>query len=243
MTNPMRPVGDRQPHALCGAKTRDGDPCRNAPMTGQLRCRMHGGASLQARAAAERRLAVAEAAKAVERWGGRTDIAPAMALLELVQAKATEVAYWDRLVAGLSAENRPGSTALQQLHRSQDQLAAYASAALKAGADEAMVRVATMQAQWLVPWVRQVVALARAQPDQPADQIVRRALEAVDAPEGTRDAIASTTANDSELHVSILQDAMLRIFQRVGLTEEQWRIVPGIVVEELEAITTQSTTS
>src|SRR3712207_2291629 len=27
----------------CGAKTRDGDPCKNAPVTGRTRCRMHGG--------------------------------------------------------------------------------------------------------------------------------------------------------------------------------------------------------
>lgn len=27
----------------CGAKTRDGDPCKNAPVTGSKRCRMHGG--------------------------------------------------------------------------------------------------------------------------------------------------------------------------------------------------------
>ena len=27
----------------CGAKTRDGDPCKNPPVTGATRCRMHGG--------------------------------------------------------------------------------------------------------------------------------------------------------------------------------------------------------
>lgn len=29
----------------CGAKTRDGDPCKNPPMRGAKRCRMHGGKS------------------------------------------------------------------------------------------------------------------------------------------------------------------------------------------------------
>lgn len=28
----------------CGARTRRGAPCRNAPVTGRSRCRMHGGA-------------------------------------------------------------------------------------------------------------------------------------------------------------------------------------------------------
>lgn len=33
-----------QPHARCNAKTRAGRPCRNAPVQGKRRCRMHGGA-------------------------------------------------------------------------------------------------------------------------------------------------------------------------------------------------------
>ena len=31
-------------HEICGAKTRQGTPCRNPPVTGKRRCRMHGGA-------------------------------------------------------------------------------------------------------------------------------------------------------------------------------------------------------
>jgi hypothetical protein len=30
---------------VCGAKTRTGTACKNLPMTGKKRCRMHGGAS------------------------------------------------------------------------------------------------------------------------------------------------------------------------------------------------------
>jgi hypothetical protein len=33
-----------QPHACCGAKTRSGGQCKNAPVTGKKKCRMHGGA-------------------------------------------------------------------------------------------------------------------------------------------------------------------------------------------------------
>ena len=28
----------------CGARTRSGEPCKSAPVTGRRRCRMHGGA-------------------------------------------------------------------------------------------------------------------------------------------------------------------------------------------------------
>lgn len=44
----------------CGATCRDGSPCTNRPMRGGERCRMHGGAAPQVRAAAGRRLAAAE---------------------------------------------------------------------------------------------------------------------------------------------------------------------------------------
>jgi hypothetical protein len=32
------------PKPRCGARTRNGSPCRLPPMTGKSRCRMHGGA-------------------------------------------------------------------------------------------------------------------------------------------------------------------------------------------------------
>ena len=31
--------------SMCGAKTRDGSPCKSRPVTGRKRCRMHGGTS------------------------------------------------------------------------------------------------------------------------------------------------------------------------------------------------------
>lgn len=205
MTNPMQPSEDRRSHATCGAKTRDGDPCRNAPLPGQLRCRMHGGASPQARAAAERRLAEAEAVRAVSEWGGRTDVTPPQALLELVQAKAQEVAFWDWRVGQLSDTERAGLLLtkteqgfgpqgpvdtqtrqatphlfLQLLHKAQDQLAAYSAAAMKAGVEAAMIEAATIQAAWLIPFIAHVVELARTLPDMDADTILRQALGADD---------------------------------------------------------------
>ena len=108
MTNPMQPSEDRRSHATCGAKTRDGDLCRNPPMTGRRRCRMHGGSTPRSKQAAERRLAEAEAIRAVNEWGGRTDVTPPQALLELVQTKAQEVAFWDWRVSELSDTERAG---------------------------------------------------------------------------------------------------------------------------------------
>ena len=44
--NPMHPAETRSvsPYDRCGARTRSGEPCKSAPVTGRRRCRMHGGA-------------------------------------------------------------------------------------------------------------------------------------------------------------------------------------------------------
>ena len=41
---PMHGVDSLEEPQICGAKTRSGAPCRNHPVTGKRRCRMHGGA-------------------------------------------------------------------------------------------------------------------------------------------------------------------------------------------------------
>lgn len=41
---PMHGFESPEELQTCGAKTRSGAPCRNHPVTGKRRCRMHGGA-------------------------------------------------------------------------------------------------------------------------------------------------------------------------------------------------------
>lgn len=41
---PMQRINDEVLRTHCGARTRSGQPCRNPPVTGKVRCRMHGGA-------------------------------------------------------------------------------------------------------------------------------------------------------------------------------------------------------
>ena len=201
MSNPAQGSGEPQSRATCGAKTRDGDPCRNPPMSGATRCRMHGGATPRGRAAAERRLAEAEAVRHVTAFGARTDITAPEALLELVQSKAAEVAYWDGRVAELSDDARAGllmakteqglgpqgpvDTETRQagphvfvvmLHKAQDQLAAYSAAAIRAGVDRAMVEAVTLQAAWLLPLLYEAITAARAGAEEPA-VIIRGIVE------------------------------------------------------------------
>lgn len=201
MSNPAQGSGEPQSRATCGAKTRDGDPCRNPPMSGATRCRMHGGATPRGRAAAERRLAEAEAVRQVTAFGARTDVTAPEALLELVQSKAAEVAYWDGRVAELSDDARAGlltakteqglgpqgpvDTETRQagphvfvvmLHKAQDQLAAYSAAAIRAGVDRAMVEAVTLQAAWLLPLLYEAITAARAGAEEPA-VIIRGIVE------------------------------------------------------------------
>ena len=67
---------------LCGARTRSGGICQNPPMDGGARCRMHGGASPQARAAAERRQQEAALTVAAAKFAAARDVDPAQALLD-----------------------------------------------------------------------------------------------------------------------------------------------------------------
>lgn len=201
MSNPAQGSGEPQSRATCGAKTRDGDPCRNPPMSGATRCRMHGGATPRGRAAAERRLAEAEAVRHVTAFGARTDVTAPEALLELVQSKAAEVAYWDGRVSELGDDERAGlllakteqglgpqgpvDTKTRQagphvyvvmLHKAQDQLAAYSAAAIRAGVDRAMVEAVTLQAAWLLPLLYEAITAARASAEEPA-VIIRGIVE------------------------------------------------------------------
>ena len=166
-------------------------------MLGQRRCRMHGGSSPVALRAAQRRIASVEAARQVESWGGRLDVNPAEAILELVQGKAAEVAYWNHRVAGLDEDERAGLLVAEStfgegpqgpvdtvtrkvaphvfvslLHKAQDQLASFSAAALRAGVDDALVRLATVQASAVVEFARRAIEVARERPDVAADVIL-----------------------------------------------------------------------
>ena len=187
-TAPLTTRRDAKP--ACGAKKRDGsgDHCQlragwGTDHAGVGACKLHGGSTRNGR----RNAAIVEAERQVSEWGGRLDVTPPEALLELVQRKAAEVAYWDRLVGELAEYERAGmldskteqgfgpmgpvDTTTRQagphvylvmLHKAQDQLATYSAAAIRAGVDEAMVRVAAVQAAAVVELARQAIAAARA---------------------------------------------------------------------------------
>lgn len=140
-------------------------------------CKLHGGATRAHGRAAQ----VEGARRAVKLWGGRSDVHPATALLELVSWKAAEVQYWrgrveeiqddEALTFGVTKVKTGGDDhgtteeakphiALVLLHKAEADLAAYAAAALKAGVEERMVQVAQATAGQF----RQVITIILADP-------------------------------------------------------------------------------
>ncbi len=190
----------------CTATSRSGEQCKRRPIPGGTVCSMHGGKSPAVQRKAAERLAMEQAARDVAEWGGRLDVTPPEALMELVQTKAAEVAYWNAKVAGLTDAERAGllvaKTAhvfLTMLHKAQDQLAAYSAAAVRVGVDEALIKVASVQAPAIIDLARQAVAAARLEPSMDADSIILRIVEATASREPTVIPTIPTTPSVSTL--------------------------------------------
>jgi len=147
------------------------------PHPGVGRCKLHGGNTSFHLKSLEKRAELQAAREQVRLWGGATDVHPAKALLDLVQWKASEVEYWRFRVAQLSdqdllwgvskvktggddggtTEEAKPHIALEMLRRAEQDLAAYASASLKAGVDQALVAVAKNQASQLIFVLRRLL--------------------------------------------------------------------------------------
>jgi len=198
MTKAMAGAGKPKGYVRCSGTNRQGEPCGRpagwgTDHAGVGLCKHHGGST----PSGKRHAITLEAARQVEVWGGRLDVNPAESLLELVQGKAAEVAYWNHRVAGLDEAERAGLLVAETtfgegpqgpvdtvtrkvaphvfvvlLHKAQDQLASFSAAALRAGVDEALVRLATVQASAVVEFARRAIEVARERPDVAADVIL-----------------------------------------------------------------------
>ena len=160
---PMDQAGSDAGHALCGAAKRGGGTCtltagHGTTHLGIGRCKFHGGSTPNHERSAQR----VQAERDVELFGARRDVHPAEALLELVQWTAGEVDYWRQEVRRLDADDLTwGVTKVKEggddrgtteeakpaieyvmLVDASNRLERYSASALKAGADEAMVRIA-----------------------------------------------------------------------------------------------------
>lgn len=128
--DPMRSALQNRPMLKCSAKRRNGEACKAWAVAGMKVCRMHGGASPQAKAAAQRRLAEAAAVRAVEA-DAAADLAhaalrPVKDPVELLAMLASEAAAWkDALAARVNALMSVRFTSEQGAEQLRSEVALY----------------------------------------------------------------------------------------------------------------------
>lgn len=202
-------------YVVCGAKLRQQrepdddrpDYClqpagAETPHKGVGRCRDHGGNTASHMQAA--RLQMAQ--EAAQAFGGRRDVHPAEALLELVQTKAQEVEFWRMLVSrleegemtwgvskveeGVTVGFEDGSPIvgdkvtkeakphvfLVQLREAERDLANYAKASISAGAEQSLVAFAQLQASRVFGAMQRLVSDSRVVISGDRDAVLRDAL-------------------------------------------------------------------
>lgn len=179
----------------CTATSRQtGRRCGARRVPGATVCHWHGGKAPQTKAKAEERVRTEAARAEAARFAARTDIHPADALLELVHYQAGIVTYWRNRIEditdadlewGVTREKTGGDDhgttseaaphiAYKLLTEAQDKLAAYASAALRAGVDERRVRLAEQQGALVAQVIRGVLDALNLTPEQ--QQLVPRVV-------------------------------------------------------------------
>ena len=138
------------PH--CGAKTRFGRRCTQSPMFGQRVCRMHGGASPQARHAAMLRVAESEARAIV----AELEIEPCDDPLKALSMLAGEVLAWRdvlreqvRRLSDLASTDEFGveraRSVIELYERALDRCGRVLVAIAKLNLDERMVKLSEAQ--------------------------------------------------------------------------------------------------
>lgn len=201
---------------ICGAKKKNGDPCGASPAKGATRCRLHGGATRQAKNKAHERNVLAKAKVQLRNLGYQPDaenVDPAEALLRLVSDKHREVAWLRLQVDAIQAGDNPGGTTplvwgvsghefgvgpdgpidkttettdlnvyVKWLHTAEDQLARYATAALKAGVEQRQLDIREAEALVFVGAINQILAALHltGEQQQLVPTIVPQALRALE---------------------------------------------------------------
>lgn len=189
----------------CTGRRSNGQACSKWPMNGQAVCRNHGGASPQAKAAAERRLEEIKALGAVATFGLPREVDPRDALLEEVYRAAGAVDWLAGKVRELEAEQViwgkaeevekqagefPGidTTHKAAVHvwvelyaRERKHLVDVAKAAIQAGVEERRVRLAEQQGALLAGVIKSILGDLDLTPEQSArvPEVVPRHLRAV----------------------------------------------------------------
>lgn len=190
----------------CGAKAKStGKPCTRPPVPGATRCRFHGAAAPQVKAAAERRLQTAQAQQAVVTFGLPREIDPRDALLEevyrsagavdwlhqQVQALQSDQVVWGKFeevekqageFPGLDVTHRATVNVWVELWRAERaHLVKVAKEAINCGIEERKVRLAEQQGALLAGVIKNILGDLDLTPQQAAkvSEVVPRHLRSV----------------------------------------------------------------
>lgn len=172
----------------CGAPKANDEPCGRPAGWGTSHagtgfCKLHDGQKVvEAR--------VNEARAIVEKFGGRLDMHPAQALLELVQHKAAEVEYWRAKATDAQVEDLAGvgmtgqvykKVTLAMLHESEEQLARFSQACVRVGVEEVRVRAMALQGETIVAAMRLMLTDPRLGqlPNSTIDAVIKDTLKRV----------------------------------------------------------------
>ena len=163
--------------ARCIAKAKStGEQCQRSAIAGGTVCRVHGGATKAAKAAAARQLEAERAAAAVARIGLRVEGDPIAHMLDVIAYQAGMVAYWRSVVESLdddsltwgatkvndgptgTTEEAKPHIAYSLLDEAQSKLVRYCAEALRAGVAERQVRLAEQQGSLMSALQRAVLS-------------------------------------------------------------------------------------
>jgi hypothetical protein len=147
----------RSQHALCGARRKNGQPCRwfsgqGTDHPGVGRCKLHGGATATHKTHA---VAVEVKRRMVKLGAPIEGIKPHTALLGMLQATAGAVAWLYDEIRGLENLSEPEAQVLIKLwDEERDRATRIAEACLRAGVDEREVRFTQGAAEQIVAAIR-----------------------------------------------------------------------------------------
>jgi len=174
----------------CTAKTRSGERCKNPPITGAHVCRMHGGKAPQVQARAKARAQQQAVTDLLQNLGTPADVDPSQALLNLIAAKNGEVVWLRGMVQSIEQESLTWGAVDHEsgigqqgpidkitekaavnvwwdmLRKAEDQLASYATQALRAGIAERQIQLAESQANLIVGVIRRILDRLQLSNDQ-----------------------------------------------------------------------------
>ncbi|WP_404819299.1 HGGxSTG domain-containing protein [Streptomyces stelliscabiei] len=192
MDNPRPPTTPEEPMpTTCGARCRDGLPCSNPPMNAATRCRMHGGASPQAKTAAVRRQTEAD----VQKLLADLDVTPVGDPLAALLKLGGQVLAWQeataRLVNELESIRFRAANGTEQLRaevtlfeRATDRACSVLATIARLNIDERLTAVSERQAEAVIGAIEAGLTAAGVSGDRMID--ARRAaaqhLRLVDGP-------------------------------------------------------------